>query len=187
MQQHIAAGLEVGRLHPLDLVTADAVMARHEDHGGRDNSSDQRGIMDGTADHPAMRQPERPGGFRYTGNAAVIEFNRRHTHHPPLPDVGGMLVRRLAAQRGDLVFQPVEGFGFGMAKVDNETCQAGNGAGGVGLDLQLPDRHACVRGILPAEPATAAARQCADLRQLHVGVPQARAVDADIRNLAHAK
>ena len=76
MQKYVRARLEVFRTRVFDLVVADAVLARYEDHGGRRDPPDVNRIVGGAAHDVAIGKTQLARGITYCSDAAGIETGR---------------------------------------------------------------------------------------------------------------
>ena len=74
MQEHVAACLEVLGLGVLDLVVADPVFARHEDHARRSEPRHVHSVVAGAADRIHRRVTERLGAFADCLDAGTEEW-----------------------------------------------------------------------------------------------------------------
>src|SRR5688572_14154796 len=62
LKQHVAPGGQVGGPGVLDLVVADAALARHENHGGGGDTGEVHSVVGGAAHDVAMAEPQVLGG-----------------------------------------------------------------------------------------------------------------------------
>ena len=72
-QQHIAPRLQVIGPRILDLVVADAILARHEDHAGRRQAGHVDGVVAGARHHVHGRVAQRFGGLAHRAHAVGVE------------------------------------------------------------------------------------------------------------------
>ncbi len=145
MQQHVAAGFQMNRIRVFDLVVADAVLARHEDHRGRRDAREIHRVVARTADHVHRRQPERARAGADLLDQRRIERLRRKVHdrldvdpHPGRRAVVGACRTQFRIHRRQRRV-------VGRAQVDGQRHAAGNHVARIRVHVDPADRAASVR------------------------------------------